>query len=133
MTRKTINDLLGEARASLNRIPPASAYEAMQRGSTLIDTRSDDARARDGSIAGALNIPLSVLEWRVDPDSGHNDPRISGFEDDIILICAHGYSSSLAAHRLQQIGFRRATDVVGGFEGWKQAGLPVVEPPAERD
>jgi rhodanese-related sulfurtransferase len=72
-----------------------------------------------------LQIPLSVLEWRVDPDSGHHDPAIGDFGDPIILICAHGYSSSLAARRLQELGFANATDVIGGFEAWNDAGLPV--------
>jgi rhodanese-related sulfurtransferase len=74
-----------------------------------------------------LQIPLSVLEWRVDPDSGHHDPEIGSFGDPIILICAHGYSSSLAARRLQELGFANATDVIGGFEAWKDARLTVSE------
>lgn len=128
--RKTVEELLTDARASLARVDPASAFEALQRGVTLIDTRSDDQRANDGSIPGALNIPLSVLEWRVDPSSGFNDDRVGGFDDPIILICAHGFSSSLAAQRLQHLGFTKATDVVGGFEAWMEAGLPVERPTA---
>lgn len=68
-----------------------------------------------------------MLEWRVDPESGHHDPAIGDFDDPIILVCAHGYSTRLAANRLQQIGFAQATDVIGGFEAWKKTGLPVTE------
>lgn len=133
MKRKSIHELLDDARASLERVEPGHAYAEMQKGVVLIDTRSEDQRAAQGAIPGALEIPLSVLEWRVDPDSGHRDSSIGGVESRIILICAQGFSSSLAAHRLQQIGFVNATDVIGGFEAWKEAGLPVAEPgPRER-
>lgn len=128
LKRKSVHDLLEEARASLERVEPGPAYAEMQKGAVLIDTRSDDQRAVQGAIPGAVEIPLSVLEWRVDPDSDHRDSSIGGVESRIILICAQGYSSSLAAQRLQQIGFVSATDVIGGFEAWKGAGLPVEEP-----
>jgi rhodanese-related sulfurtransferase len=124
--RKSIDDLLAEARASLRRIDPVRAYEAMQNGTVLVDTRSDDQRRRSGAIPGAINIPLSVLEWRVDPVSPHRDPAVGDTGEPIILICAEGYSSSLAARRLQDIGFSQATDVIGGFAAWKDARLPVV-------
>jgi rhodanese-related sulfurtransferase len=123
--RTTIHHLLDEARSALQRLEPSHAYARMQEGVVLVDTRSDDQRARDGAIPGALPIPLSVLEWRVDPESGHHDPAIGSFEEPIILVCAHGFSSSLAAKRLQALGFANATDVIGGFEAWKADGLPV--------
>ncbi len=125
MRRKTINDLLEEARRSLKRLEPREAYAAMIKGALLIDTRSEDDRRTQGAIPGSLHIPLSVLEWRVDPDSGFQDPRVGGLDAQVILICAEGYSSSLAAARLQQLGFSRATDVVGGFAAWKTSHLPV--------
>ncbi len=76
-------------------------------------------------IPRSINLPLSVLEWRVDPNSGYQNPAIGGFDDHIVLICREGYSSSLAARRLQQLGFWRATDVIGGFQAWLLASLPV--------
>jgi rhodanese-related sulfurtransferase len=123
--RKSIDELLAEARSSLRRLEPAEALKAQGAGALLIDTRSQDLRERDGSIPGSLHLPLSVLEWRVDPDSPHRHPAVAGPDTEIVLICAHGYSSSLAAARLQQLGFARASDVIGGFEAWRQAGLPV--------
>jgi len=123
--RVSINEMLESARARLNRLEPAEALEATAAGALLIDTRSADVVARDGSIPGSLHLPLSVLEWRVDPESPHRDPRVKDLDAHVVVICAHGYSSSLAAARLQDLGFHRATDVVGGFEAWKRAGLPV--------
>ncbi|MFN2526409.1 MAG: rhodanese-like domain-containing protein [Actinomycetota bacterium] len=125
MNRRTIDDVLADARLHLRRVEPPQAVEEMQNGALLIDVRSDDQRDAFGSIPGALNIPLSVLEWRVDPESAHRDPAIGALDQRLMLICAHGYSSSLAARRLQEIGFVNATDVMGGFEAWKAAGLPV--------
>ncbi|CAN5677069.1 hypothetical protein BH24ACT26_BH24ACT26_22640 [soil metagenome] len=79
-------------------------------------------------MPGALHVPLNVLEWRLDPESPHRNPAIEGLDSRIILMCAHGYSSSLAAWRLQQLGFTDVGDVIGGFEKWEAAGLPVERP-----
>jgi rhodanese-related sulfurtransferase len=125
--RLSIDDMLARARASLQRLEPDEALEAQREGALLIDTRSDEARSIDGSIPGALHLPLSTLEWRVDPDSPWRDARVGGLEARLVLVCAHGYSSSLAAARLQQLGFDRATDVIGGFEAWASRGLPVAQ------
>ena len=73
-------------------------------------------------------MPLSVLYWRLDPASGFDDPRLSDPARHVVLLCADGYSSSLAAATLQDLGFARATDVVGGVTGWKAAGLPLELP-----
>lgn len=70
-----------------------------------MDTRSQDQRLRAGMIPGSINLPLSVLEWPVDPNSGYQNPAIGGFDDHIVLNCREGYSLSLAARRLQQLGF----------------------------
>jgi rhodanese-related sulfurtransferase len=123
MDRKTIHDLLSEAREHLDRLRPREAYQAMREGAVLIDTRSGDELQRTGGIPGALHIPLSVLEWRVDPASETHDPAVA--DNQIILLCAHGYSSSLAARRLQELGYGEATDVIGGFEAWAAEGLPI--------
>lgn len=129
MTRKTIDDLLQDARRRLDRLEPEQADVAQQEGALLVDTRSSDARRRDGVIPGSLHIPLSVLEWRLDPavDPAFHNPHIHGLGQQLILVCAHGFSSSLAAARLQELGFSRATDLAGGFAAWRDAGLPVQE------
>jgi len=125
VTRRTIDAVLAEAQARLRRLTPAGAVAAMSEGWTLVDTRDGDMIARDGAIPGALRIPLSVLEWRVDPASATHSAELTGREDRLILICRDGYSSSLAAVRLQELGFTETTDVVGGFGAWVAAGLPV--------
>jgi rhodanese-related sulfurtransferase len=117
--------MLARARSTLRRLEPREALSAQRDGALLIDTRAEDARRRDGVIPGSLHLPLSVLEWRVDPDSESRDPRVGGLDTRLVIVCAHGYSSSLAAARLQELGFTHATDVIGGFEAWADAGLPV--------
>jgi rhodanese-related sulfurtransferase len=131
MSRKTIDELLAEARSRLERLEPAAALTAQRAGALLIDTRSTDQRAQTGVIPGSIHVPLSVLEWRLDPDGdpAFRNPHITGLDQWIVLVCAHGFSTSLAASRLQDIGFERATDVVGGFTAWSEAGLPVQAPP----
>jgi rhodanese-related sulfurtransferase len=98
---------------------------AMRSGAALIDIRGDAQIDRDGRIPGALVIPRNVLEWRLDPSSQHRHPQAPGLGERVILLCDEGYQSSLAAATLQQLGFGRATDVDGGFQAWRSAGLPV--------
>jgi rhodanese-related sulfurtransferase len=90
----------------------------------IVDIRSDAERARDGLIAGAVVVPRNVLEWRLDPASEHRDPELAGRDQRVILICNEGYQSSLAAATVQRFGLN-LTDVVGGFQAWREAGLPV--------
>jgi rhodanese-related sulfurtransferase len=123
--RQTIHDLLARTRARYRRLTPAEAFAAMRAGALLIDTRTDTQRRRDGEIPGALVIDRTVLEWRVDPASGSTHPAIGGLDAPLILLCAQGYSSSLAVGTLLDLGASRVTDVVGGFEAWRGAGLPV--------
>lgn len=125
VARRTIDEVLAAARARLHRLTPTEAARAVREGALLVDTRDADERAREGRIPGAVHAPLSVLEWRVDPASASQNPALAGREDRIILICREGYSSSLAAIRLHELGFERTTDVIGGFAAWAAAGLPV--------
>jgi rhodanese-related sulfurtransferase len=126
MTRRTVHELLEAARATIDRLDPASAAREAEAGALLVDTRCEELRRETGVIPGSVHVPLSVLYWRLDPASGHEDPALADPERRIILVCAHGYSSSLAAATLRDLGFSRATDVDGGFEAWQAAGLPVL-------
>lgn len=119
-----MNDLLNEARATIDRLEPAAALAELERGALLIDTRCAEARHDDGIVPGSVHVPLSVLYWRLDPD-GFPDPELTDRRRRVIVMCAHGYSSSLAAATLRRLGFRRAADVIGGFEAWRSAGLPI--------
>jgi rhodanese-related sulfurtransferase len=128
--RRTIKDLLAAAQDRLTRLEPAEAAAAARDGAVLIDIRSERDRERDGVIPGALFYPRNVLEWRLDPASGHSDRELGNALDrEIILVCSEGYQSSLAAATLQDLGFARATDLAGGFRAWRAAGLPVEPPP----
>ncbi|HTC85743.1 MAG TPA: rhodanese-like domain-containing protein [Candidatus Acidoferrum sp.] len=123
--RLKIGALLESARSRIDRLTPVQAREEMTDGAILIDIRCQELRDEAGVVAEAIHIPLSVLYWRLDPSSGHEDPRVADPTRRVILMCAHGYSSSLAAATLRDLGFERAADVVGGFEAWAAAGLPV--------
>ena len=123
--RQTIGALLEAARSRLERLAPQAAFRAQAEGALIIDTRCAELRRDDGLIPGSVHVPLSVLFWRLDPTSGHADPRLTDTERQVVLCCAHGYSSSMAAATLRDLGFSRATDIIGGFEAWAAAGLPV--------
>src|SRR3954449_4058821 len=123
----TIDELLARARRRLDRVTVDDVVEAVRDGAVIVDIRSEVQRARDGLIPRAIFHPRNVLEWRCDPSSGHDDPRLSGdLGRRIVLVCHEGYQSSLAAVTLQELGFTLATDLVGGFLAWAAAGLPVV-------
>jgi rhodanese-related sulfurtransferase len=125
-TRTTVNDLVDAARRRLARLGPCEALDAMAAGALLIDIRSERQRERDGVIPGSHFVPRNALEWRLDPASGHSDPSLSGdFDRLVIVACDEGCQSTLTAATLQDLGFRRATDLVGGFRAWRAAGLPV--------
>ena len=131
MARTTIDDLLRRAREGLTRLEPDRALAAQKAGALIVDVRSHDERVRDGIVPGSLHIPRTVLEWRLDPDSRYRNPHACDLERHIVLVCNDGYSSSLAAATLQELGFRRATDLAGGFLAWKERGLPVAPAPPE--
>ena len=120
-----LDDLLADARSRYRQLQPAEAQRAMQRGAVLIDTRSHEQRVAGGLVPGAIRIHRNVLEWRVDPASGYQDPRIAAATGEVIVMCQEGYSSTLAADTLLRLGVERATDLAGGFEAWVAAGLPV--------
>jgi rhodanese-related sulfurtransferase len=125
VTRRTINELLEEARSRIDRLSPADVQREMADGALVVDTRCASQRQVAGVIPGAAHVPLSVLFWRLDPASGYSDPRWDDPARRVILICEDGYSSSLAAATLRDLGFDHAADMDGGFTAWAAAGLPV--------
>lgn len=92
----------------------------------IVDLRSHDERARDGVIPGSVHVPRSVLEWRVDPGSGYSNPVVADDEAELILVCHEGYSSSLAAASLSELGHGRVGDLVGGVVAWRRSGLETI-------
>ena len=127
-TPPTIDDLLLQARSGLGRLDPVLALRAVHDGAILIDTRPEFQRRADGEIPGAIIIERNHLEWRCDPVSRARIPEATGHQVRWIICCDQGYSSSLAAASLQALGLSSATDVIGGFQAWRAAGLPVATP-----
>ena len=131
MTARSIEEILAAARARLARLTPQEAYAACAAGATLIDIRPAGQRAADGEVPGSVVIERNHLEWRLDPASDARLPWVSGYDVQPIVICVEGYTSSLAAAALQDLGLALATDVVGGYQAWQADGLPTARP-AER-
>lgn len=126
--RRTIDDVLADARARLHRLAPLDAWEAVRRGALLVDIRPAAQRATEGEVPQAVVIERNVLEWRLDPASDHRIPAATGYDLRVVVLCSEGYTSSLAAAALADLGLHRATDVVGGFHAWAAAGLPTTGP-----
>ena len=122
---RSIAQLLAEARARLDRLSPLRASRAASEGAVLVDIRPAAQRAAEGEIPGALIVERNVLEWRFDPVSDARLPQAS-YDLRVVVVCSEGYTSSLAAVALQDLGVRHATDLDGGFLAWQAAGLPVV-------
>jgi rhodanese-related sulfurtransferase len=119
-TPAAIDVLLEEARLGMDRVQPADLASELTAGALVVDTRPADQRQRDGDLPGAVIIDRNVLEWRLDPTCPHHIPQACTADVRIIVVCNEGYSSSLAAATLRQLGLTLATDLIGGFQGWKQ-------------
>lgn len=121
-----IDELLERVRAGYRRVEAREAYETARTGDALlVDIRYAALRERDGLIPGAVVVERNELEWRLDPRGSHRLPEATSHDLRIVLICNEGYASTLAAASLHQLGLNRATDLVGGFQSWRSAGLPV--------
>jgi rhodanese-related sulfurtransferase len=125
----TIAEMLAAARRRIRRYSPQEALRAVREGAVLVDTRSSGDVDSEGRIPGSVYIHRNVLEWRCDASSGHSDPRVSERDRILIVVCNDGYSSSLAAASLVDLGFAQAGDLEGGFRAWAKAGLPVTNEP----
>ena len=122
---RTIDDVLVAARAHLARLEPTAVADLLAQGRVvLVDTRPATQRDVQGEVPGAVVVDRNVLEWRLDPASASRLP-LARYDLPVVVMCAQGYSSSLAALSLRDLGVFRATDMVGGFEAWRSAGLPV--------
>jgi rhodanese-related sulfurtransferase len=125
----SVEDLLARARARLRRVTARQAHAAVHKHQALlVDIRPAAQRAEHGEIPGALIIERNVLEWRLDPASDARLPEAS-YNRPVLIFCQEGYTSSLAAEALLDVGLPLATDVDGGFRAWQEAGLPTTRPP----
>lgn len=132
-SRRTIHDVTAEARERLQRLTAAELADAMTGPDpvVVVDTRVPRDRLRYGVIPGSVAVPRTVLEWRADPASGYSYDAIGSFEDRLVVVCNEGYSSSIAAAALQELGFVHATDLIGGMVAWIGDGFEVM--PADAD
>ncbi|HET6758389.1 MAG TPA: rhodanese-like domain-containing protein [Propionibacteriaceae bacterium] len=117
-SRRTIEQVLAAARARISRLTATQAAEARGAGAVVVDIRPAAQREAEGALPGALVIERNVLEWRFDPSSASRLP-IADYDLQVILLCQEGYTSSLAACSLQDLGIHRATDVIGGYAAWR--------------
>ena len=119
-----IDTILADARGRLRRLTPDEAFREQAGGAVLIDIRPAAQRAGAGEIPGSVIVERNHLEWRLDPECEARLPWVTGYDHRIIVICVDGYTSSLAAAALQDLGLQRATDVIGGFRAWTAESLP---------
>lgn len=110
--------LLEDCQRRLDRVEPADLADVAAAGALVVDVRPVEQRLRDGELPGALVVDRNVLEWRLDPTSPHRLAVADDPDRRIVLVCHEGYSSSLAARTLQQLGLHGATDLAGGFVAW---------------
>src|SRR4051794_39624964 len=131
LRRMGVDEVLAASRVGVDRLTPEQTVKAMRRGALLVDTRTEFQRREQGELPGALVIDRTVLEWRLDPASPSHIPEATSYDLPVVVVCRQGYSSSLAAASLRAVGLHRATDMIGGVEAWRAAGLPMSEEPAD--
>ena len=121
---RTIDEILAEARARLRRLTPVEAFRDQSGGAVLVDIRPASQRAVEGEVPGSVVIERNHLEWRLDPASDARLPWVTGYDHRVIVFCQEGYTSSLAAAALHDLGLTRSTDMIGGFRAWVAEDLP---------
>nr|WP_221203396.1 rhodanese-like domain-containing protein [Modestobacter versicolor] len=122
---------MAASRVGVHRLTLAELVAAAARGALVVDTRTEQHRRVQGEFPGALVIDRTVLEWRLDPTSPWRIPEATGPDLEVVVVCRHGYSSSLAAASLRAVGLHRATDLAGGVQAWRAAGMPMSDGPAD--
>jgi rhodanese-related sulfurtransferase len=128
--RVTIHDRVFAARSRIRRVTPAELAARLpgDDAPTVVDTRTATDRGRFGVIAGSIHVPRTLVEWHLDPANGYRHTDVTSFDQPLVLVCNGGYSSSLAAENLLELGFTDVGDLVGGVHAWIAAGFDVVEP-----
>jgi rhodanese-related sulfurtransferase len=126
--RHSIDEILARARSTFDRVPPERLADEQAHGGLVVDIRTVEQRQRDGLLPGAVVIDRNVLEWRLDPSSEHRIDQITGYDLRVVIVCNEGYSSSLAAATLRELGLHRATDLIGGFQAWLATSNPPEQP-----
>jgi rhodanese-related sulfurtransferase len=127
---RSADEILASARERIDRVTPGEAFAEVSGGAIVIDIRPAAQRAEDGEVPGSVVIERNHLEWRLDPENDARLPWADRYDLRPIVICNEGYTSSLAAAALLDLGLARATDVIGGYQAWRAAGLPTARPEA---
>ena len=120
----SVDQMLAQARSRLRRLTPTQAHEALGAGALLVDIRPGWQRTEEGEVPGAVVVERNHLEWRFDPECDARLPQATDYDVQVIVLCSEGYTSSLAAASLQDLGLHNATDVIGGFRAWVAQGVP---------
>jgi rhodanese-related sulfurtransferase len=120
------DDLVAEARRSIGRTLPEELDAVVAGGGLVVDIRPAAQRSDEGDLPGAMVIERNVLEWRLDPYGSHRVAEATGFDRPVVVVCSEGYASSLAAASLRQLGYRHATDLIGGFKAWREVQPPPI-------
>jgi len=114
------DDLVADARRRIGRIRPEDLDMVAASGGLIVDIRPVGQRSIEGQLPGALIIERNVLEWRLDPHGLHRLPGVTGFDQQVVVVCSEGYASSLAAASLHDLGFHRVSDLAGGYRAWSE-------------
>lgn len=125
---KSVKDLVAEAKAAAGEVSPREARDQAENGGLILDVREAGELSEDGRVEDALHIPRGVLESRADPQSSSANGSLTELretERPVLVLCASGARASMAAARLQEMGYR-ARSIEGGLKGWREAGLPVL-------
>lgn len=126
-TGKSATELVKEAKAQIENLTPLQVRDEMENGNaTIIDIREPDELKQNGAIPGSINAPRGMLEFYADASLPYHKPEFKK-DSRIILQCASGGRSALAAVTLKQMGYANVAHLDGGFKAWKEAGLPVRE------
>jgi len=118
MTPRSADELMGDARARIDRLTTEQLDGVLDEGGLLIDIRPEAQRAAEGALPGALVVERNVLEWRFDLSGPHHLEQVTGYDQPVVVFCSEGYASSFAAASLRELGFVRAADLDGGFKAW---------------
>jgi rhodanese-related sulfurtransferase len=127
------DDLVADARRHIDRTRPDELDDVAESGGLIVDIRPVGQRSIEGELPGALIVERNVLEWRLDPNGLHRLPDVTGFDQQVVVVCSEGYASSLAAASLRDLGFHRVSDLAGGYRAWVEWSYSArVVVPAER-
>lgn len=124
MSSATAESMVAEARSRIENLTPADVAAALDGDALLVDVREPQERVDSGSIPDDVTAPRGMLEFWADPASPHHRPEFDPGRR-VILYCASGGRSALAARTLQAMGYRRVAHLDGGLAAWKENGKQV--------